>query len=157
MGDLYLLDKLKKKSQSDDCTLTFNDKMAILTHYLKLKGNRKMHSSYKELGVAISKEFEHLSSTTVVDSNEILEDSYDPLQMYLFNNLIETPFPAVSKPKFSFIDLFAGIGGFRMAFQNLGGECVFSSEWDEQAQKTYFANYGEYPFGDSEFFNFVYL
>lgn len=148
MGDLYLLDKLKKKSQSDDCTLTFNDKMAILTHYLKLKGNRKMHSSYKELGVAISKEFEHLSSTTVVDSNEILEDSYDPLQMYLFNNLIETPFPAVSKPKFSFIDLFAGIGGFRMAFQNLGGECVFSSEWDEQAQKTYFANYGEYPFGD---------
>lgn len=148
MGDLYLLDKLKKKSQSDDCTLTFNDKMAILTHFLKLKGNRKMQSSYKELGVAISKEFEHLSSTTAVDSNGILEDSHDPLQMYLFNNLIESPFPAVSKPKFTFIDLFAGIGGFRMAFQNLGGECVFSSEWDEQAQKTYFANYGEYPFGD---------
>lgn len=148
MGDLYLLDKLKKKSQSDDCTLTFNDKMAILTHFLKLKGNRKMQSSYKELGVAISKEFEHLSSTTAVYSNGILEDSHDPLQMYLFNNLIESPFPAVSKPKFTFIDLFAGIGGFRMAFQNLGGECVFSSEWDEQAQKTYFANYGEYPFGD---------
>lgn len=148
MSDLYLLDKLKKKSQSDDCTLTFNDKMAILTHYLKPKGNRKMRSSFKELGVAISKEFEHLSSTAFVDSNGILEDSHDPLQMYLFNNLIEIPFPAVSKPKFSFIDLFAGIGGFRMAFQNLGGECVFSSEWDEQAQKTYFANYGEYPFGD---------
>ena len=40
------------------------------------------------------------------------------------------------------------IGGFRMAFQNLGGECVFSSEWDEQAKKTYYANYGEVPFGD---------
>ena len=44
--------------------------------------------------------------------------------------------------------MFAGIGGFRMAFQNLGGECVFSSEWDEQAKKTYYANYGDVPFGD---------
>ncbi len=58
------------------------------------------------------------------------------------------PFPTPAHPKFSFIDLFAGIGGFRMAFQNLGGQCVFSSEWDEQAQKTYLANYGEVPFGD---------
>lgn len=35
-----------------------------------------------------------------------------------------------------------------MAMQRLGGKCVFSSEWDEQAKRTYFANYGEYPFGD---------
>ena len=48
----------------------------------------------------------------------------------------------------TFIDLFAGIGGFRIAMQNLGGRCVFSSEWDEKAQKTYFANFGEIPFGD---------
>ena len=44
--------------------------------------------------------------------------------------------------------IFAGIGGFRMAMQNLGGKCVFSSEWDAQAQKTYLLNYGEIPFGD---------
>lgn len=44
--------------------------------------------------------------------------------------------------------MFAGIGGFRMALQDVGGKCVFSSEWDTQAQKTYFANYGEVPFGD---------
>jgi DNA (cytosine-5)-methyltransferase 1 len=50
--------------------------------------------------------------------------------------------------KFKFIDLFAGIGGFRMAFQNLGGECVFSSEWDKYAQETYRANFGETPEGD---------
>ena len=49
------------------------------------------------------------------------------------------------KARFKFIDLFAGIGGFRMAFQNLGGKCVFSSEWDEQARKTYYSNYGEVP------------
>ncbi|MBN4864779.1 DNA cytosine methyltransferase [Providencia stuartii] len=50
--------------------------------------------------------------------------------------------------KFTFIDLFAGIGGFRLALQNLGGECVFSSEWDEYSKKTYKANFGELPFGD---------
>lgn len=49
---------------------------------------------------------------------------------------------------FTFIDLFAGIGGIRLPFQELGGECVFTSEWDKFAQKTYIANYGEVPNGD---------
>lgn len=60
----------------------------------------------------------------------------------------ELAFPPVEKPKFTFIDLFAGIGGFRIALQNLGGKCVFSSEWDQSAKETYFDNYGEVPFGD---------
>ncbi|TOI57135.1 DNA (cytosine-5-)-methyltransferase, partial [Vibrio parahaemolyticus] len=50
--------------------------------------------------------------------------------------------------RFKFIDLFAGIGGIRLPFQRLGGECVFTSEWDKFAQKTYLANYGEMPNGD---------
>jgi len=49
---------------------------------------------------------------------------------------------------FEFIDLFAGIGGMRLAFQDAGGTCVFSSEWDKESQKTYEANFGEVPFGD---------
>lgn len=49
---------------------------------------------------------------------------------------------------FKFIDLFAGIGGIRLPFQKLGGECVFTSEWDKHARNTYFANYGEVPQGD---------
>lgn len=53
-----------------------------------------------------------------------------------------------TKRKFTFIDLFAGIGGFRLAFQNLGGKCVFSSEWDKFAQITYVANFGKVPSGD---------
>ena len=53
-----------------------------------------------------------------------------------------------TNPKFRFIDLFAGIGGIRLPFQELGGQCVFSSEWDKFAQKTYAANYGEVPSGD---------
>ena len=58
------------------------------------------------------------------------------------------PFPAQKNPKFRFIDLFAGVGGFRIAMQNLGGKCVYTSEWNKEAQKTYKANYGEIPFGD---------
>ncbi len=50
--------------------------------------------------------------------------------------------------KFRFIDLFAGIGGIRIPFQELGGQCVFSSEWDKFAQKTYRVNFGEEPNGD---------
>lgn len=50
--------------------------------------------------------------------------------------------------KFSFIDLFAGIGGIRLGFEAAGGHCVFSSEIDEDACKTYEANFGEHPFGD---------
>lgn len=49
---------------------------------------------------------------------------------------------------FKFIDLFAGIGGIRLGFESVGGKCVFSSEWDEQAAKTYEANFGELPSGD---------
>lgn len=52
------------------------------------------------------------------------------------------------KHKFTFIDLFAGIGGIRLPFQQLKGKCVFSSEWDKFAQKTYAANFGELPSGD---------
>ena len=70
------------------------------------------------------------------------------IQYSLFPELFSVPFLSDENPKFTFIDLFAGIGGFRMAMQNLGGKCVFSSEWDTNAQKTYFLNYGEVPFGD---------
>lgn len=52
------------------------------------------------------------------------------------------------KTDFTFIDLFAGIGGIRIPFQELGGKCVFTSEWDKFAQKTYRVNFGEEPQGD---------
>jgi DNA (cytosine-5)-methyltransferase 1 len=66
----------------------------------------------------------------------------------------ETLFSASSHPSngknslFTFIDLFAGIGGIRMAFEGNGGHCVFSCEWDRWSQKTYFENFGEIPEGD---------
>jgi DNA (cytosine-5)-methyltransferase 1 len=58
------------------------------------------------------------------------------------------PFPPVAKPSFQFIDLFAGIGGFRLALQAQGGKCVFTSEWDKHAKNSYAKNHGEVPFGD---------
>lgn len=54
----------------------------------------------------------------------------------------------MKKTKFKYIDLFAGTGGIRIPFDELGGECVFASEWDKFAQQTYQANFGEKPFGD---------
>jgi DNA (cytosine-5)-methyltransferase 1 len=49
---------------------------------------------------------------------------------------------------FTFIDLFAGVGGFRIAMERFGGHCVFTSEWDKYSQETYFQNFGDLPFGD---------
>ena len=51
-------------------------------------------------------------------------------------------------PKVKFIDLFAGIGGFHKAMSHFGAECVFASEWDKEASKVYFENYGIKPRGD---------
>ena len=53
-----------------------------------------------------------------------------------------------SPQRFTFIDLFAGIGGMRIAYENAGGKCVYSNEWDKYCQKTYFANFGDQPEGD---------
>ena len=55
---------------------------------------------------------------------------------------------ATRKNSFTFIDLFAGIGGIRLAFESAGGKCVFSSEWDKYAAFTYELNHGDKPHGD---------
>lgn len=62
--------------------------------------------------------------------------------------VFDVPFPPPEKVEFTFIDLFAGIGGFRIPLQEEGGKCVFSSEFNVSAQEVYNVNYGEYPYGD---------
>lgn len=71
-----------------------------------------------------------------------------PLLYGIFPEFLMVPFPSPKDSKFTFIDLFAGMGGFRLAMQAQGGKCVFSSEWNKFAKRTYFANFGEIPFGD---------
>jgi DNA (cytosine-5)-methyltransferase 1 len=64
----------------------------------------------------------------------------------------EYPLVSSNNRSFRFIDLFAGIGGFRIGLQENGGKCVFSCEWDPKAKETYLQNYAEIPFGDIRFF-----
>jgi DNA (cytosine-5)-methyltransferase 1 len=94
-----------------------------------------------------SPKLETLTTGEVLYNHQIEDaDLYCPETTSLQSNSI--PFPPVKNPKFTFIDLFAGIGGFRIAMQKYGGKCLFSSEWDSFAQKTYTANFGEVPYGD---------
>lgn len=109
--------------------------LANLTHYFQTIENGSSHF-FEEQAIKYIKK---ISESCIVE-----EPSYQ-LKMAIEWDI---PFPPPLKSKFKFIDLFAGIGGFRLAFQNLGGKCVFTSEWNYFAQKTYEANFGEVPFGD---------
>ncbi len=144
--------KLKEKISLEECfgkkykiriVEPENNKEAVITHYLHNNKN------------GISKFFK---KDAIRFTKEILENKYpdqritniaaeEALQLGIFEDLY-VPFSTPDKPKFKFIDLFAGIGGFRLAMQNLGGKCVFTSEWDKEAKKTYKANFGDTPFGD---------
>ena len=128
---------------SDGSQMTLNMELAILSHHFHNLG-KKTDATYREKAKGIlSDVFETDSYDS--DSSVLREPAFNPS---LFPDFFEVPFLPTANPHFTFIDLFAGIGGFRMAMQNLGGRCVFSSEWDAQAQKTYMLNYGEIPFGD---------
>lgn len=132
---------------------SYENQMAVLSHYLH---NHHKHINKEDQIEIIESIRDFLSRKEIrqkVDisdwSNEqLLMVAEDPAQYGLFSEFFDVPFPAPEKPKFTFIDLFAGIGGFRIAMQNLGGKCVYSSEFDAKAQETYLANYGEMPFGD---------
>jgi DNA (cytosine-5)-methyltransferase 1 len=74
-----------------------------------------------------------------------LQDSVSSAIMQFLNRQKRT---IPEKTGFTFIDLFAGIGGMRLAFEGAGGHCVYSNEWNKYCQQTYFANFGEQPDGD---------
>jgi DNA (cytosine-5)-methyltransferase 1 len=119
-----------------------DNKKAILTHYLH-NINNGVSKHFKQDALKVLKEYIQYKEQ---DEN-ISMVAEQALQQLLFE-VENVPFPTPLNYKFKFIDLFAGIGGFRLALQNLGGKCVFTSEWDKEAQKTYRANFGDVPFGD---------
>jgi DNA (cytosine-5)-methyltransferase 1 len=121
-----------------------NENKASFTHYLHNNKNGDSQS-FKEDAVEYVKEVLVKKYPEEEITNKVAEDA---LQYLLFDRKKDVPFPGPKTQKFKFIDLFAGIGGFRLAFQNLGGKCVFTSEWDKYSKKTYEANFGEVPFGD---------
>ena len=130
--------------------IPFIEQAALITHYLQLDrmGVVLPYRDKAEDILNLWYEFIRGEKSEKKSYEGMVADSANAFQQYLFPDLFQAPFPGPKNPKFKFIDLFAGIGGFRMAFQNLGGECVFSSEWDEQAKRTYYENYGDVPFGD---------
>lgn len=119
------------------------NKDAVLTHYLHNTKNG-VSQFYKKDAIKYTKE---ILEYKYPNEEITLKAAEEALQYGIFDTF-QVPFPPIEKPKFKFIDLFAGIGGFRLALQNLGGKCVFTSEWDKEAKRTYKANFGEIPFGD---------
>jgi DNA (cytosine-5)-methyltransferase 1 len=97
-----------------------------------------------------------MKGTTANDLKKYLLSKLDMKQTVdtteIVINFDSVPFPPSGGNKFTFIDLFAGIGGFRIALQNVGGKCLFSSDWDKGAKLTYFNNHAEVPFGDIRLF-----
>lgn len=78
----------------------------------------------------------------------VLEKARDTAQPSLFDSSFSRPQPIPESIPFKFIDLFAGIGGLRIGCQRAGGTCVFTSEWNKYATKTYYRWFGEEPHGD---------
>jgi DNA (cytosine-5)-methyltransferase 1 len=109
--------------------------MAYLTHYLQ-NHTEEYGQVYRNQAIKYAQE------------NDIklplLSESYQPYLPIQW----DVPFPPTKKHSFTFIDLFAGIGGFRIPLQEIGGKCVFTSEFNPYAQRSYEANFGEVPFGD---------
>lgn len=126
---------IKKKLHIEVDKKTDNG-LANLTHYFQNNEN------------GVSQYFKPAAKSYLEDLHEELKITEEPDFQYYLPIKWDVPFPPQSNPKFKFIDLFAGIGGIRLAFQNLGGKCVFTSEWDSYSKKTYEANFGEVPFGD---------
>ena len=75
-----------------------------------------------------------------------VQDSVSNAVMQFLTREMREDVPATAE--FTFIDLFAGIGGMRIAYERAGGHCVYSNEWNKYSQQTYFANFGEQPDGD---------
>lgn len=78
----------------------------------------------------------------------VLKNAAGAVQTELIPSAVRADVKPSVPALFTFIDLFAGIGGIRLGFERVGGRCVFSSEWDKYAQKTYQAWFGELPHGD---------
>jgi len=112
------------------------EELAYLTHYLHNYTNGVSKSYEKRAKNYYQEIFNNLCTVKEPELQAMLPIKWD------------IPFPSPKNAEFSFIDLFAGIGGFRIPMQELGGKCVFSSEFNYHAQRAYELNFGEVPFGD---------
>ncbi len=129
---------------------SYENQMAVLSQYLH---NGCLDVEKNDIVKAIINFIEHkkelnpsLGIEPTFENAAMVAEN--PVQYNLVSDFFDVPFPNPQNGKHTLIDLFAGIGGIRLPFNELGYKCVFSSEWDKSAQKSYFANFGEMPFGD---------
>jgi len=121
---------------------------AIISHWLQSPKEAPL-----VLGADAGARWRVILGTYMLTAGNPFPDSSLQVKHPLMNiDFTGLPFPPIEKPKFTFIDLFAGIGGFHLALQSLGGKCVFASEWEPHAKRTYAKNFGEIPFGDIKTF-----
>ena len=116
--------------------LPIDEEMAYISHYMHNKGTQ-FEKKYIKGAQLYNRILGRPTDTPISDED----------YKAFFENTKEC-FPPQKDYRFTFIDLFAGIGGFRLAMQEFGGKCIFSSEFNPNAKKTYSLNYGEVPFGD---------
>ncbi|RZK64443.1 MAG: DNA cytosine methyltransferase [Pedobacter sp.] len=137
---ISLTELLITKHKSKKETLDHLD--ASLTHYLQGSANKDAKQLKAD---AILYTQQILSAKKETQISE--DDASKAIKNQVFEP-IDIPFPSKPKSDFTFIDLFAGIGGFRLALQNIGGKCTYSSEYEPNAKVTYATNFGKVPYGD---------
>ncbi|MGJ1445480.1 DNA cytosine methyltransferase [Sphingobacterium spiritivorum] len=135
------IEEFDSKSYQIRLVEPIEDEKAVLTHYLHNISNG-VSKYYKKDALKVLKNYVEYKQENHIS---IVEE--DAVQQFLFE-VENVPFPTPENYTFKFIDLFAGIGGFRIAMQNAGGKCIYTSEWNKDAKITYRENFGETPFGD---------
>lgn len=127
---------------------SWENQLAILSQYLhtrhigSIENKREIIHAIREFLERKQNKKEEITDEYIAT---VMENS---IEYNLFPDFMKVPFPNPQSGQRTLIDLFAGIGGIRLPFHEMGYKCVFSSEWDKHAQKTYLANFGEMPFGD---------
>lgn len=125
-----------KKKLKFDVEKTTDNGLAHLTHYFQNHVN------------GVSQHYIKPATEYLSQLSDVLQLVEEPQMQQLLPMKFDVPFPPPTEYDFTFLDLFAGIGGFRIPLQELKGKCVFTSEFNYQAQRTYEHNFGEVPFGD---------
>lgn len=128
------------KELRDSCNrvIPFAEQIALLTHYIQLI----------DTDLGIEHPYQEKAQMVLSIWSDILGATKEEIIGRIREEISLAPFYTNQKPEFTFIDLFAGIGGFHIPLQERGGRCVFASEFNPHAQSVYQKNYGLFPFGD---------